>query len=131
LGERRFQNKDFRAEPSMTGDATNSAPIDRARRDLLTGVASCAAIGTLLVLSSRVRAADAGGSKLPLLEESDPAAQATQYVGDAHHAKTAAAGANCSNCSLYGSINAGSGTCSIFPKNRVAAAGWCNAWSSL
>jgi hypothetical protein len=115
----------------MTRDATKSSPIDQARRDLLTGVAACAGIGTLLVLSSPAQAADAGSSKLPLLEESDPAAQATQYVGDAHHAKAAQAGANCSNCSLYGSVNAGSGTCSIFPKNRVAAAGWCNAWSSL
>jgi len=115
----------------MTRDATKASPIDRARRDLLMGITTCAGIGTLLVLSSRARATDAGSSKLPLLKESDPAAQATQYIRDAHHAKAAAAGANCSNCSLYGSIDASSGTCSIFPKNRVAAAGWCNAWSSL
>jgi hypothetical protein len=115
----------------MARDATKSSPIDRGRRDLLMGVAACAGIGTLLVLSSRARAADAGSSKLPLLRESDPAAQAAQYVGNAHHARAAQAGANCANCSLYGSVNASSGTCSIFPKNRVASAGWCNAWSSL
>ncbi len=115
----------------MTRDASKRSAIDRARRDLLMGVAACAGIGTLLVQSSRARAADADNSKLPLLEESDPAAQATKYVGDAHHTKMAEPGANCSNCSLYGSVNASSGTCSIFPKNRVAAAGWCNAWSTL
>jgi hypothetical protein len=115
----------------MTRDASKSSPIDRGRRDLLMAVAACAGIGTLLAQPSRARAADADNSKMPLLRESDPAAQATQYVGDAHHTKTAQAGANCSNCSLYGSVNASSGTCSIFPKNRVAAAGWCNSWSSL
>jgi len=64
----------------MTRDATKASPIDRARRDLLMGITTCAGIGTLLVLSSRARATDAGSSKLPLLKESDPAAQATQYI---------------------------------------------------
>lgn len=76
-------------------------------------------------------AATAAAGKLPMLKDSDPAAQATRYVSDAHHAKGAQPGASCSNCSLYGALGASTGTCSLFPSYRVAAGGWCSAWSGL
>jgi hypothetical protein len=71
-------------------------------------------------------------AQLPLISEQDPAAKAVHYVADASHAKEAASGADCSNCSLYGAAGgAAQGTCSLFPGKLVKAAGWCSSWSGL
>jgi High potential iron-sulfur protein len=81
-----------------------------------------------LAITEALRARSAG---LALLSESDPAAQAQQYVTDASRAKSADAGANCANCSLYSAANDGAGGCTLFPGKLVKAAGWCRAWSGL
>lgn len=99
---------------------------DPSRRRLLQQLALGAG---LPLLAPRAHAA--GAASLPLLSPGDPAAQATQYVADARQAKGAQPGASCANCSLYGMVSATAGTCSLFPSNLVAAAGWCNAWSGL
>ena len=66
------------------------------------------------------------------LSESDPSAQAQQYVTDASRAKGADPGSNCGNCSLYGATSdATQGTCTLFAGKLVKAAGWCRAWSGL
>jgi hypothetical protein len=66
-----------------------------------------------------------------MLQESDPAAKATQYVTDVRRAKHAQPGASCSSCALFGSLSASAGSCSLFPNYRVSAGGWCSAWSTL
>jgi len=66
------------------------------------------------------------------LSESDPSAQAQNYVTDASRAKVADPGSNCANCSLYGATSdATQGTCTLFAGKLVKAAGWCRAWSGL
>jgi hypothetical protein len=87
-------------------------------------------LSILMARAPEVRAA-AGASQLPMLQDNDPAAQATKYVSDARRASGAQQGASCSNCSLYGAVNPNAGTCALFPSNRVAAGGWCSAWSGL
>ena len=38
-------------------------------------------------------------------------------------------GRECSNCMLYkGTAGQAYGPCQLFPKNSVAAKGWCSAW---
>ncbi|HEX4025530.1 MAG TPA: high-potential iron-sulfur protein [Steroidobacteraceae bacterium] len=76
------------------------------------------------------RAAPAA-ARLPPLRESDPAARAVHYVTDARRAAGAQSGAACSNCSIYGTVSATEGSCTLFPGKLVKAAGWCSSWSGL
>ncbi|HEY3729981.1 MAG TPA: high-potential iron-sulfur protein [Steroidobacteraceae bacterium] len=100
-----------------------SAPESPERRVLLQRLA----VGLSLLLDERV----AQGAAAALISEQDPAAKAVQYVEDAKRAKGAESGADCSNCSLYGSAGADRGSCSLFPGKLVKAAGWCSKWSGL
>ncbi len=96
------------------------------RRAILGRLALGLSLGSLIV-APRARAATP-----PLLQESEPEAQAVHYVADASKSKEAASsGANCSNCSLYNAGDATTGGCTLFKGKRVEAAGWCNAWSGL
>jgi hypothetical protein len=91
-----------------------------------------AALGLSLPALLLGETSPAGQAQLPLISEQDPAAKAVHYVEDASHAKAAASGADCSNCSLYGTAGgAAQGTCSLFPGKLVKAAGWCSSWSGL
>lgn len=103
-----------------------STPESPWRRVLLQRLALGLSLGTLLVEAREAQAAAAA-----LISEQDPAAKAVQYVEDAKRAKAAQSGADCSNCSLYGSAGADRGTCSLFPGKLVKAAGWCDKWSGL
>jgi len=100
---------------------------DMARRSLLRRLALGLSLAPWMLAPRR-----APGADLPVLSESDPAAKALDYVEDASHAKAAAPGSSCDNCSIY---SAGSeptlGSCSLFPGKQVKAAGWCSAWSGL
>ena len=103
-----------------------SAPLNRARRALLERLTLALAAGPLVSMAARA------ASPPPLLEESDPAAKAEQYVADAKRATGAQPGALCSNCSIYGGADgADAGTCTLFPGKLVKAAGWCKSWSGL
>ncbi len=105
-------------------------PLNRSRRELLTGLVVGVGLPSLLSAVSPADAAADTASQLPMLQESAPAAQANQYVSDAHRAKGAEPGSNCSVCALFGMLTATDGTCSLFPKNRVSASGWCSAFNS-
>ena len=101
-------------------------PSNPGRRALLRRLALGLATVPLASMATR------GAQSPPLLEESDPAAKAEQYVGDASKAKGAPPGALCSNCSIYsGADGAASGTCTLFPGKLVQAGGWCKSWSGL
>jgi hypothetical protein len=102
-------------------------PSNAARRALLKQ----AALGLSIAPLALGRAPAALGAALPLISEQDPAARAVHYVEDASRAKNAAAGADCSNCSLYGATGSAQGTCTLFPAKLVKAAGWCSSWSGL
>jgi hypothetical protein len=104
-----------------------SEPNNPARRALLKQAALGLSMTPLALAGTRA----ALGASPPLITEQDPAAQAVHYVEDASRAKGAAAGADCSNCSIYGAAGADQGTCTLFPGKLVKAAGWCNAWSGL
>jgi len=97
------------------------------RRALLKQAALSLSITPLALAGTQA----ALGASPPLITEKDPAAQAVHYVEDASRAQGAAAGADCSNCSLYGAAGANQGTCTLFPGKLVKAAGWCSAWSGL
>lgn len=72
---------------------------------------------------------------LPLLEEADPTASALGYVTDVARVDTTkfanfVPGSRCDNCTLYsGLAGVADGPCSLFPRNRVAAAGWCSGYA--
>lgn len=105
-----------------------TAPLNRERRALLRRITLGLAAAPIALQTPIVLGAD----KLPLLNESDPAAKAQEYVADARQAKNAPAGALCSNCSVYGgSDGAAEGPCTLFPGKLVKAAGWCKSWSGL
>lgn len=73
----------------------------------------------------------AAKTPLPKLPSTDPAAKALAYTENAAAAKHAnfKAGSQCANCNLYkGAKGQIYGPCTIFPKNTVAAKGWCSAW---
>jgi hypothetical protein len=106
--------------------------MNPARRSLLRRLALAMSLAPLTVPESRAAAPDAGGSALPLLVESDPAAKMLHYVQDARRASGATGGASCESCSLYsGASGADRGACTLFPGKLVKAAGWCTSWSSL
>ena len=71
----------------------------------------------------------------PLLSESDPTAAALGYKANASSVDKAkfpqyAAGATCSNCTLYqGAAGASSGPCPIFAGKVVSAQGWCASYA--
>jgi hypothetical protein len=98
-----------------------------ARRALLQQ----AALGLSLSPLALSEAPTALGADLPLISEQDPAAKAVHYVEDVSRAKGAAAGADCSNCSIYSAAGASKGTCTLFPGKLVKAGGWCRSWSGL
>ena len=103
-------------------------PIQMTRRNALK--AGGAALATLII--ARTAHAEA-----PMLSPKDPTAMALGYYEDATKVdlnkwtKKAGPGGDkqlCSNCSLYSSVDATNGNCSIFPGKQVAGGGWCNAW---
>ncbi len=108
---------------------------DVSRRRFLT-IAVVATASAPLALSSlgasAAAPAPAAAKPLPKLLLTDPTAKALAYVEDATKVKHAAfkPGSNCLNCNFYkGAKGAASGPCTLFPKNSVAAKGWCSAWA--
>ena len=108
---------------------------DVSRRRFLT-IADVATASAPLALSSlgasAAAPAPAAAKPLPKLLLTDPTAKALAYAEDATKVKHAAfkPGSNCLNCNFYkGAKGAASGPCTLFPKNSVAAKGWCSAWA--
>ncbi len=108
---------------------------DVSRRRFLT-IAVVATASAPLALSSlgasAAAPAPAAAKPLPKLLLTDPTAKALAYAEDATKVKHAAfkPGSNCLNCNFYkGAKGAASGPCTLFPKNSVAAKGWCSAWA--
>lgn len=103
------------------------------RRFLTTAVAAAAAAPIALSALNATAAAPAAAAKpLPKLPLTDNAAKALAYTENAAAVKHAAfkAGSNCANCNFFkGAKGAATGPCTIFPKNSVAAKGWCSAWA--
>lgn len=105
---------------------------DASRRRFLNIALVSAAAAPLALSSLQADAAAPAASKtLPKLPLTDAAAKALAYSENAAAVKHAAfkAGSNCANCNLYkGAKGQAYGPCTIFPKNTVAAKGWCSAW---
>lgn len=100
--------------------------FDRSRRRFVT-LAAAAAAAPLVLRTLPAQAAD-----LPKLTPADPAAKALAYTEDAAAVKHPAfkPGSHCANCNFYkGAAGAAYGPCQLFPKNSVAAKGWCSAWA--
>ena len=108
---------------------------DVSRRRFLTIAVVAAASAPLALCSlgaSAAAPAPAAAKPLPKLLLTDPTAKALAYAEDATKVKHAAfkPGSNCLNCNFYkGAKGAASGPCTLFPKNSVAAKGWCSAWA--
>jgi len=67
------------------------------------------------------------------LDERDPHAQAVGYVEDAARVDRKAwpkfrPGSTCANCALYRDAAQPWSDCSLFPRQLVAARGWCDAY---
>lgn len=103
---------------------------DGSRRRFLT-IAMVAAATAPIAL--RMAAATAASpAALPKLPTTDAAAKALAYSENATAVKHAAfkAASNCANCNFYkGAKGQALGPCTLFPKNTVAAKGWCSAWA--
>ena len=71
----------------------------------------------------------------PMVEESDAAATAVEYVSDASRVDASRhpgfrPDQNCASCAVYtGAGGDAAGGCVLFPHKRVTAQGWCTAWS--
>jgi hypothetical protein len=94
------------------------------RRFLKLSAATAAAAAAAGLMPRMVRAAEG----LPHLKESDPTAQALQYVADASKSSNPKhkAGDDCSNCMFYqGKSGDAWGPCQLFPGKDVSAKGWC------
>jgi High potential iron-sulfur protein len=105
---------------------------DASRRRFLTIALVSAAAAPLALSSLKADAAAPAAAKtLPKLSLTDATAKALGYSENAAAVKHAAfkPGSNCANCNLYKGVKGQAyGPCSIFPKNTVAAKGWCSAW---
>jgi hypothetical protein len=70
------------------------------------------------------------------LAETDPAAVALRYVGDAARVDSKknpdfVAGSNCANClQLTGRPGDAWRPCKLFPRKLVKSSGWCKAWTA-
>lgn len=114
--------------------------INQGRRQFLkSGFWATAVASVLPLVGIRGLRGEAQAAALPMLSETDSLAVALGYYASAAKVDTAKwpkkAGADgktqqCSNCMFYTASAGGKdGNCQIFPKNRVAAAGWCNSWA--
>lgn len=104
------------------------------RRRFLSIALVAAATAPLALRSGAADAAPAPApaGSLPKLPVTDATAKALAYTEDATKVKHAAfkPGSNCLNCSFYkGAKGQAYGPCTLFPKNTVAAKGWCSAWA--
>jgi anaerobic selenocysteine-containing dehydrogenase len=101
------------------------------RRFLNIAVVAAAAAPLALGSLQADAAAPVAAKTLPKLPLTDAAAKALAYSENAAAVKHAAfkPGSNCANCNLYKGVKGQAyGPCTIFPKNTVAAKGWCSAW---
>lgn len=97
------------------------------RRFIKLGLLGIAAVPLGNLLLHKVTPAQA--QDMAKLEESDPQAQALNYVNDATQAEARQEGHFCDNCQLYqGDPEAEWGPCAIFPGKQVNAKGWCSAY---
>ncbi|SIT66158.1 High potential iron-sulfur protein [Ectothiorhodosinus mongolicus] len=91
------------------------------RKFLKAGAAGLVAVPVAGLGWTTTAAAGGHGDRL---DESDPAAQALQYVHN-----TANPAQNCANCLLYNDPSQTEwGPCAVFPGKLVSANGWCTAW---
>ncbi len=109
------------------------------RREFLKGstwlIASTGAVGASMAGMGFSQAASAQG----MLEPNAPNAVALGYAKDHSQVDTdrwpkkagdTGATQRCSSCALFSNQGDGVGNCSIFGAQKVAAQGWCNAWTA-
>lgn len=93
------------------------------RKFVQLGTAAAAA-----ALTQQARPAES----LPVLPTTNPQAVALRYAADVAatppEGYPARSGQNCANCIHYRAVDAGFGTCALFPGYRVHAPGWCAGW---
>ncbi len=91
-------------------------------------------LGTAAIVAAAplaLRALPANAAGLPMLPTDAPNAKALHYTEDATKVSNPAfkPGSDCGNCNFYkGAAGTAAGGCALFPKNDVAAKGWCSAW---
>lgn len=103
---------------------------DASRRRFLT--IAVVAVATAPIALRATSAEAAAPAVLPKLPATDAAARALAYTENAAGVKHAAfkAGSSCANCNFFkGAKGLPYGPCTLFPKNTVAAKGWCSAWA--
>lgn len=110
---------------------------DPARRRFL-GQAAIAAVAVMALKAPAGQGAKPAAKPpakpvaLPKLQVTDPAAKALAYTENAAAVKHPLfkPGSACLNCNFYkGAKGQAFGPCLVFPKNSVAAKGWCSAWA--
>ena len=112
-------------------DDRKSSDRPRARRALFTRrrfVKSAGAASVAIGFGTSSISAE----ELPRVDESDPTAQALNYVHDAGSVDAAKRPSDrfCNNCALYaGNEDDEWAACSIFPGKAVAGRGWCSVWA--
>lgn len=101
-----------------------SHPVSRRRFLALAAVTAAAPLALKLLPAEAAEA-------LPKLSPDNPQAKALAYTEDAKTVKhpTYKPGSACANCNFFKAPPTQEyGPCMLFPKNSVAAKGWCSAW---
>jgi hypothetical protein len=105
------------------------------RRALLRAVVCGATIAPAAILWQRASAAAAASAPTPMVDSTDPTAQALGYVANASKVDpktnpTYMAGQHCAVCAQFqGKATDKQGPCVLFPGKQVMAAGWCRGWA--
>lgn len=97
----------------------------------LVGGAGCLLAATLPVQAEAAQARTRT-VRLIRLPVDTPQARALHYTENARTSRHVAyrIGQTCANCQFYqGAKDKEYGPCTLFPRNAVAAKGWCSAWA--
>ncbi len=105
------------------------------RRELVRAMVCGATLGTGALLWEPASAAAAASAPGPMVDATDPTAQALGYVPNAAKVDpktnpTYMAGQHCAVCAQFqGKATDKQGPCVLFPGKQVYAAGWCRGWA--
>ncbi|PZO66112.1 MAG: High potential iron-sulfur protein [Pseudoxanthomonas suwonensis] len=98
----------------------------------LMGGAGCVLAAALPARADAAAPVKTRTVRLTRLPVDTPQARALHYTENARTSRHVAyrIGQTCANCQFYqGAQDKAYGPCTLFPRNAVAAKGWCSAWA--
>lgn len=116
----------------MSDSATSPSRVSRRRFLAITlvGGTGCMLAATLPAMAAPAKK----NVRLTRLPVDTPQARALHYTENARTVRHRLyrVGQDCTNCEFYrGAAGKAYGPCTLFPRNAVAAKGWCSAWHRM